>query len=56
MKVQLLDLVEDSNQLGGGGSVSFFNELDKDNELCSLLSVSFFNEILKHKVNYAHDP
>jgi hypothetical protein len=28
-----------------GGSVSFFNELDTDNEPCSWISVSFFNEI-----------
>jgi hypothetical protein len=37
----------------GGGSVSFFNELDTDNEPCSWVSVSFFNELDTEK-NYAH--
>jgi hypothetical protein len=29
----------------GGGFVSFFNELDMNNEQCSWLSVSFFNDL-----------
>jgi len=38
----------------GGGSISFFNELDTKNVLFSWLFVSFFLSILTQKMNYAH--
>jgi hypothetical protein len=55
----LRDLVKDSTQhliRRGVYFVSFFNELDTENELCSWLSMFHFLMSLTQKKNYAHNP